>query len=80
MCIDMIIKIYIAYASLLFVFVGRSVLVCEWVCELLVYIFLLLVCLLYVKGVQHLSGSFAFSCTSSIYVLYYFGVFYIDGK
>ena len=46
-----------------------------------VYIVLLFVCkLLYIKGVQHLSGSFAFSCTSSIYVLYYFGVFYIDGK
>ena len=39
-------------------------------------LFVLVLC----KGVQHLSGSFAFSCTSSIYVLYYFGVFYIDGK
>ena len=40
-----------------------------------VYIFLLLVCLLYVKGVQHLTGSFASICTSSICVLYSFGVF-----
>ena len=39
---------------------------------------ILFVCSYYVTWVQHyLSGSFAYSCTSSIYLLFYFGAPYI---